>query len=224
MIICIISLFVFACNVSAQECEPTTTWPYVYEDFTAGKIQPYKGSAVSGQYNVHVLHGRLHFIDGQFIKEANSMEVFSVQIGNDYYANVGGRMMKVLAKGDNSFVAMAQEVDMVQLNATGGAYGSSSSTLATTSLSSLENIGGGSVTNHMELKRSKEDGRTLPIISKTYIVFGGMIVFATKKDVMDLDGLDKKELATFLKEKKIKWKDPQSLLVVGEYLSAKLSR
>ena len=224
-IICVLALLRFVCNAKAQDHEPTTTWPYVYADFSSGELQPFKGSAVSGTYNVHILYGRLHFIDGQNIREANPLEVFSVKIGSDFYANVGGKMMKVLAKGENAFVAMSQEVDMVQLNATGGAYGSSSSTLATTALSSLEAIGNGvSATNHMELKRSKNDGKILPIISKTYIVFNGLQVFAAKKDVMALDGIDKKELSAFLKENKIKWKDPQSLLVLGEYLNEKLKK
>ena len=51
-----------------------------------------------------------------------------------------------------------------------------------------------------------------------------MPVFAAKKDVMALDGIDKKELSAFLKENKIKWKDPQSLLVLGEYLNEKLKK
>lgn len=206
--------------MSGQSHEPTTTWPYVYPDFTSGELQPFKGSAVSGNYNVHLLHGRLHFIDGQFIREASSLEVFSVKIGDDYYANVGGNMMRVLAKGENSFIAESVEVDMVQLNATGGAYGSSSSTLATTAMSSLEAIGNGmTATNHMEQKRAKEEGKILPVIKKTYIVYNGNNVYAAKKDVMDIEGVDKKQMAAFLKENKIKWKNPQSLLVLGEYLS-----
>ena len=72
--------------------------------------------------------------------------------------------------------------------------------------------------NHMELKNSKDEGTILPLAVKTYLVFRGNVVFAGKKDVMNVDGLDKKALAAFIKEKKIKWKDPQSLIELVDYM------
>ena len=72
--------------------------------------------------------------------------------------------------------------------------------------------------NHMELKNAKDEGSVLPLALRTYLVFRGNVVFAGKKDVMNVDGLDKKALATFIKEKKIKWKDPQSLLSLLDYM------
>lgn len=74
----------------------------------------------------------------------------------------------------------------------------------------------------MELKNSKEDGAVLPVITKVYLVLPRQVVFATKKDVSDIDGIDKKALSAFLKEKKIKWKNPQDLLVVLDYVAENL--
>ncbi len=211
-----------ATSLFAQN-EPTTTWPYLYPDFTEGELQMTQGSPKAGKYNVHLFESTLHFIDGDLIREAASFEVFSVRIGNDYYANVGGRIMKVLAKSEKGFVAQEALVDVAQLNNTGGAYGSSSNSISTQALSSLEGIGGTrSNMNHMELKRSKNDGEILPLNVKIYLVIPGYHIYAAKKDVSELHGVDKKELNAFLKETQVRWKDPQSLLPLVDYIADRL--
>ena len=214
----LISLSAFA------QYEPTTKWPYIYQDFTPGQIQLTKTAAKQGVFNIHILHGRLHFIDKELIREVNPVEIVSAKIGEDLYVNSGGKMMKVLAHKDNVFVVEGIEVDMNQLNATGGAYGSSSTTLATTALSSIEEIGtGAAAMNHMELKNSKDEGRILPLITKRYIVFPGHVIYAAKKDIMNIAGADSDETGAFMKEQKIKFKDAQSLLKLGIYLNDKVN-
>jgi hypothetical protein len=134
-------------------------------------------------------------------------------------------MMKVLAQQENVYVVEGLEVDMNQLNATGGAYGSSSTTLATTALSSIEEFGtGAAATNHMELKNARDEGRTLPLIAKKYIMIPGELIFAAKKDVMAVPGADPAETGAFIKENKTKFKDVQSLLKLGVYLNEKIGR
>ncbi len=215
-LVLILSLF----DLSAQDFKPTTTWPYLYSDFTEGEIQKYGGTSSKGVYNVHLAKGTLHFVENGMIREALASEVFSVKIGQDYFANVGGTIMKVLARSDNGFIAQETLADFAALNNTGGAYGSSSNSISTQALSSLEGIGGTRTNmNHMELKNSKEDGAVLPVITKVYLVLPRQVVFATKKDVSDIDGIDKKALGAFLKEKKVKWKNPQDLLVVLDYVA-----
>lgn len=200
--------------------EPTTTWPYLYSDFTDGELQMLQGAPKQGKYNIHLLGSTLQFIDGDLIREASSMEVFSVRIGSDIFANVGGRMMKVLAKSEKGLVAQESLANIAELNNTGGAYGSSSNSISTQALSSLEGIGGTRTNmNHMELKRSKNDGDILPLTVKIYLVVPGYNVYATKKDVSELPGMDKKAFNAFLKEKSVKWKDPESLLHVVDYIA-----
>ena len=133
--------------------------------------------------------------------------------------------MKVLASSERGFVAEEVLVDIARLNTTGGAYGSSSNSIATQALSSLEGIGGTRTNmNHMELKNSKDEGSVLPVIVKKYLVFPGYVVYATKNDVSKLVGIDKNQFNAFVKENKIKWKDDQSLIKVLDYVSEKLTR
>lgn len=195
-------------------------WPYIYPEFTEGELKKYAGVNVEGMFNVHLAKGVLHFVEKDIIREALPTEVFSVRIGKDYYANVGGTIMKVMAESENGFVAQEVLADFAALNNTGGAYGSSSNSISTQALSSLEGIGGTrSNMNHMELKNSKDDGETLPVTVKLYLVMPGKVVYAAKKDVLDIDGVDKKAISAFIKENKIKWNNPQALIKLVDYLS-----
>lgn len=216
-------LILFLCVtglVSAQDNEPTTSWPYIYPDFSSGEMLSSKGVSTPGLYNIHLSGGVLHFIDGDLIKEVSSKDVLYVVIGEDRYANVEGRMMKILASDSKGIVARESLVDYVKLNSTGGAYGASSSTLATTALSSMDQIGSGKTgVNHMELKNSKEAGQILPLTEKLWLVTEGKAVFASKKDVSQIEGIDKDAFKTFLKENQIKWKNPDSLLKVVDFIA-----
>lgn len=213
-------LFVASFRLGAQE--PTTSWPYLYGEFTAGVLHQIGGQESKGLYNVHLLHGSLHYIDGDLIKEIISSNVFSVQIGDDIYVNVNSKMMKVAAKNDNGFVAVDYEIDMVKLNSTGGAYGSSSSSVSTQALSSLEGIGASNSStniNHMELRSNRDNGQILPLIRKMYMVVDGKVIYATKKDFSAAVG--HKEASVFLKEHKIKWKDAESVLAAIDFIANK---
>lgn len=214
----VIAAALLATATAFAQYEPTTTWPYIYPDFTSGTLKMNGGSDKEGLYNIDLANNTLHFIDGELIKEASKLEVFSVQIGEDVFVNAGGRMMKLLAKNDNGYVAQGTEVDVVKLNSTGAAYGSSSSSVGTASYSSLDGIGGNRTNmNHMEIKSNKDSGQTLPIIKKLYIVTGGKVIYATKKDVSE--AVDADALKAFLKENKVKWTDPQSLMPVIDFIA-----
>lgn len=218
-----LALVLSLCNASAQDYQPTTTWPYLYTDFQSGELQKLGGASSEGSYNVHLADGSLHFVENGMIREALSTEVFSVRIGKDVYANVGGTLMKVLARSDNGFVAQETLADFAALNNTGGAYGSSSNSISTKALTSMEGIGGTRVNmNHMELRNSKDSGEILPVITKVYLVMPGKVVFASRRDVSDIEGLDKKAFSGFLKTSKIKWKDPQDLLSVLDYVASNI--
>lgn len=215
-----ILLFAIGQFADGQSFSPTTTWPYAYNDFVDGEVQMAVGKNKTGKYNICLDGNKLHFIEGDLVKEAKSSDVIAVKIGQDFYTNVGGQLLKVVAKSDKALVVEDKEIDFAALNATGGAYGSSSNSVGTMALSSAEGIGGSRTNmNHMELKNNKDGGKILTLIQKYYIVFGQHRVYAAKKDVMDCDGVDKAVLSAFLKENKIKWKDPQSIVLVGDFLA-----
>lgn len=212
------AMLLMACGLGAQE--PTTTWPYLYGDFTAGVLRQVGGAETQSVYNIHLLHGALHFVDGGLVRELRSSDIFSVKIGQDIFVNVNGRMMQVVAKNDNGFVALDNEIDMVKLNSTGGAYGSSSSSVSTQALSSLEGIGASNSSsniNHMELRSNRDNGQVLPLLKKMYMVVDGRVIYATRKDFSECVGSDNAK--AFLKANKISWKDPASILEAIDFIA-----
>ena len=213
-------LMIAALQAAAQGYTPTTTWPYLYSDFTSGELLTQDGKSIKTDLNVHLLKATLHYVDGEFIKELAPGTVFSAKIGDDLFINAGGRIMKVLARNDNGYVAECSEVDIAKLNSTDAAYGSSSTTLGTMQLSSLEGIGAtnsNSSLNHMELKNSKESGQLLPLITKKYLFVDKKCIYATKRDVAEY--ADPAGFKAFLKSNKVKWNNPESLLSVVDYLA-----
>ena len=69
----------------------------------------------------------------------------------------------------------------------------------------------------MELKNARNDGEILPVARKIYLMSGGKLMLASRKDVTEAVGAS--AMKAFLKTHKIKWKDPQSLLLVVDFLS-----
>lgn len=217
-ILTIILASAFVICLKAQNYEPTSTWPYLYPDFTAGTLYVnVSGEQKDGLYNIHILEGRLHFIEGDLIKEASPADVYSVRIGDDIYLNAGGTMMRVLAESNAGVVLQETVVDKTRLNSSSAAYGASANSMAAWNLSSLEQAGSMVNTNHMKLKNSKNEGYILPLAVKIYLMTGGKTIYASRKDVSRETGEEK--MKVFLKEHKVRWKDPQSLLQVVDFIA-----
>ena len=101
----------------------------------------------------------------------------------------------------------------------GGAYGSSLNSSASNLLSSLD-LGGLNRPEHGMMLQEKHDGREIPVSTVYYFAIGGQCIEASKGEVMKYVGESRKaELTRFIKEKKVKWKNEDSLKTVLEYLS-----
>ena len=212
--------------VHAGDYVPTSTWPYLYEEFEDGQVLLRDGTKKDVKLNLHLFHSSIHYIDDGMIKELGPMFVISAKIGDDYFIQAGGSIKRILTSNDNGYVVEGVEIDLARLNETGGAYGSSSTTVSTSAYSSLEGIGGTNSStniNHMELKNNKDKGKILPLVFKKYIVVGGKCFYATKKNVSEVVS-DKKAFNAYLKENKVKWNDPVSLLQIVNYIATETSK
>ena len=72
--------------LSAQE--PTTTYPYLYPQFTDGTVVLDGGKEEARKLNIHLRADKLHYVDGGIIKEAFLKDVNAVKIGNDVFVPV----------------------------------------------------------------------------------------------------------------------------------------
>lgn len=197
----------------------STTWPYIYPDFTDGIIYMKGGQKINHKVNIHILQGRLHYIDNGVIKEAMGSEILFLEIGEDDYMVIMGDVMRVYGTSEKGFVARHSVGDFASLQDTGGAYGSSATTQATRKLSSIE-VSGRVNQPHMELLLNKDAGQEVDLLHEYYLVTNDYIYKATKKGIMnELDDNQKKEFKQFLKGKKIKWKNPESLIQLLDFFN-----
>lgn len=205
--------------LAASAQTPSTTWPYLYDNFTSGTIYMKDGSESNVLLNVQVRHGHLHFIDKDLIKNADLSRVTAVVIGTDKYIPDGSELRKIVASDDNGVVGVALLGDFASLQETGGGYGASSETASTRKLSSVE-IDGQVNQNHMLILQEKENGADINIVTTYYLLSGRQWVKATRKDVeATLSDSGKAAFKTWLKTNKIKWKDPDSLLKVAGFIN-----
>lgn len=199
---------------------PSTTWPYLYNNFTAGTIY-LAGGKSEVQLNVHLRRNQLHFIDKDLVKEANLSGVNLVTIGADKFIPVEGGVRKVVAENAHGYVLASILGDFAAVQETGGAYGASSTAASTRKLSSLDfdtQVG----QNHIILMQNKSNGADLRLIT-TYWLFlaDGTCVKASKKDVEEF--LPESSLPSWkawLKTAKVKWRSPEGLLSVIDFLSS----
>ena len=206
-------------SIAASAKTPSSTWPYLYPNFSAGTIYLAGGSKSDVQLNVHVRHGHLHFIDNDLVKEADLSTVRMASIGSDKFIPVEGEMRKILAGNANGYIVASILGDFSALQETGGAYGASSATAATRKLSSLDfdtQVG----QHHMLLLKEKENGVDLKLVTTLFIYFEDNCIKESRKDVEAfLPESESGAWKAWLKSNKIKWKDPQSLLAVLDFMN-----
>ena len=218
----IFSFFALSVMAFGDEYEPTSTWPYVYQEFVAGKLEQPGGGTKDALFNICLTNATLHFIEGDMVREVSSADIFAVRIGNDYYVNAGGEILKVLSKSEKGMVVEQLKIDYAKLNSTQGAYGSSGTTIATNNLSSLEGIGASSSNmnmTHTALRNSRNEGKILPLIHKLALFVNNKISEASPKGVEEAFDVDKNAFKLFQKENKIKWRDAQSVQKVVDFLA-----
>lgn len=211
----IAALLVAVASLSAQ----TTTWPYLYPSFVGAQIELRSGQISNRDVNIHIVRSELHYIENGYVKRLIlNNDVLGVRIGSEEYLNAGAKMMRVAARSADGYVLEEVLGDMAALNETGGAYGSSSSSAATRKLSSIDTD---SQINqpYMLLQQSKEDGQSVPLLKNYYIRTPQRLVLATKKGISDAIAPERaQEWKAWQKANKIKWKDPNSLLTIIDFL------
>lgn len=210
------ALFFFAFTASGQDAV-MSSWPYIYPEFSQGTVWMNDGKKYEREMNVHVAKGRLHFVDGGVIKEANPGEIALVELNGDKFTVLNGDVVKVSGDMDRGYVARRTSIDYQKLNETDGPYGTKIDAGATLSLTAFELTG--VAASYSELLRNRNEGSALPLKDDYYLVVGGKVLNASKKAVENsLDAEGKAAFKTFQKQNKIKWQDTSSLLQLVDFL------
>lgn len=210
-----LSIFVLA--ASAQEAV-MSSWPYLYPEFVAGTVLLKDGSKYERQLNIHVGKGRLHFIDGVNIREADSNDILLVELGSDKFTALDGNIVKVVGDPQKGYVAVRTSIDYQKMNETDGPYGTKVDAGATLTMTTFDLTGVSS--SYTELQRNRNEGVQMPLKNDYYLVVGGKAINASKKAVENsLDAAGKAAFKTYQKQNKIRWQDTASLLMLVDFLN-----
>lgn len=209
----------------SQEYKPRETWPFIYEEFKEGAARMRSGDLVSeAPFNVAVHDGSLMYVDGEgIIMRADMSRVYTAKVGDDIYVNVLGKMYKVLSELDLGNVVSGVEIDQDQQGKVSIGYGISSSTASAQGVSLL--MDGRFFQDNRSLQQTsldKYNGNVLPVKEVLYLMLGDRLIPATRQEILNVPGVDKKAAADFIKKEKIKWKDPASLEKLIIFVSSQL--
>lgn len=206
----------------AQKYEPTTGWPYFYENFLEGRISFSQGGAVSeyDKLNINLADGKVHYVENGVIMEAGSGAVSALEIGGEKFVPASGKMSKVLRECIQGAVVLLTTIDVEAMSRVSIGYGTSS--LASTQNLSLDAISSSltySVNKSLdEASQGRNTGERLALKETTGILYKGMFVPATKIDILSIGGIDKTAVKDYIKTEKIKFKNPDDLAKLVNFL------
>ncbi len=217
----ILTLLIFILNSNIYSQQATTTWPYLYNNFTSGTIYFTNGTQQECLVNVHILKSKLHYLEGENIKEAESSKIILVKISSDQFYIKDNKMLKVVASNDKGFIGEWATANIASLTSGGtAAYGASANSMSIRKLSSIEGNGPTATTTHMQMKNDKENGTPLSVEKSFFIVTKGYVYPANKKRLEEMLAPQKKdELKSYLKTNKISWKNPNSLIQLVDFIN-----
>ena len=209
-------LLLFTLGAMAQGTyTPRVTWPFIYQDFLDGATRTRDGGLITeAKFNIAVHDGSLMYVgEDEVIMKPDMTKVYTARIGkDDVYVNVLGRMYKVLSELDCGSVLLGTEVDQEKMNKVNIGYGISSSTASTQGISLV--MDGSFESNIHNLMKEREDkyrGDPLPVKQVYYLYDGTRLIPASKQEILNTPGIDKKTANSFFKQEKIKWKETASL-------------
>ena len=222
-----LSLALLLTGFSLGAQDPTTTWPFKFNDFQSGVIRTLDGSLISSfenLFNVNLASGGVNYVNEGTIMEADMARVTSAQIANRVFINVGGKMHEVLSETEKGLVVLLETVDYEKMSKTDIGYGVSSST-ASTNRTSLDLLGFGdwegihlTGQTYTQARMKQGSGDPIPLRSDLYLVVDGIRIDAVKSAVMDQPYVNKAEAKAFFKAHKIKWNKAETLPAVVEFL------
>jgi hypothetical protein len=221
MFLCVATLM----SVATFAQDPTTNWPYLYPEFKEGVLNV-RSKTETALFNIHLNLGALHYVEDGKIKEANTLNATTLVIGDDVFRNVGGKMLKVLARAPGGYIVEEIRATYSAVVRNDGAYGTTSLNSTTTKTflyneNAINQYDGYLMTDvYKDLLAMKDDSEKLPFRKSLYMVIGMEQVPAERKAVTSLEGLDRKALKAFLKSEKIDWNELADLVKVMDYIVA----
>ncbi len=207
-----------AVSVSAygKDFEPTTTWPYLFEDFQTGLITNFRGIEISHkQLNISLLKGRAHYMQGDKLMEVEMGTITTLIIGEETFVPASGRLVKVIRATENGMTALSTVINVEEMNRPEASYGGSP-------VSSVQAVNPWATGAMADIKTvndlSKTGGEPLILKETRGIVYKRMFYPALRNVILNIPGVDKDAVKKFMKDNKIRLTDDEDLLKLAEFI------
>lgn len=212
-------LFFCLLSLWAKGYIPTTKWPYWYNEFRKGTVY-FSDNRNSKEelLNIHLLHGSLHYLDGDRIKQSDPRLIKQIVISADTFFYLEGELVQWVKRKGNTSLIKQIRIDKESLgSAQTGAYGMNASSSAIQQLTSIQ-MNGMSNLNHTQMKLEKEEGKELQLIETYYLLRNEKRIRATRKELeKSLSATEKASFKAYVKQHQIKWKEEASLIKLLDF-------
>ncbi len=197
--------------------EPTTKWPYLFEDFHEACVTNFRGIEINhDKLNINLIKGRAHYLQNEKLMEVDMGTITTLKVGEDTYVPASGRLVKVIKSSENGTVALSTAIDMEKMSRPEASYGGSS-------VASVQSVNPWATGGMAEIETindiSKSGGDPLILKETKGIVYKRMFYLASKNVILNIPGIDKDAVKKFMKDNKIRLMNDDDLLKLAEFIS-----
>ncbi len=219
MSIAILMAISFSASAAAGNYTPTTSWPYIYEDFQEGCVINTRGSEIYHQHlNISLIRGKAHYLQDGELMELDMSTVRTVTIGNDKYIPIYGSLVKVIKETEHGTTALSIIIDTEAMKKQDMGYGGGSATSNSWAVST-RSIDGAVAADPKSINEiSKSGGDPLILKKRKGIIYNGMFIAAAKPAIMNISGKYRDDVKKFMKDNKIKLSDDEDLSKLAEFI------
>lgn len=214
----------------ADGYKPMITWPFLFSDFQDGIMVVGEDSVSQSKLNFHLRSEALDCIDANGkIARIIFPGIKGILIDHQTYRFIDGHPMRQLFEEDGD---MLMEYYYIDYDLMGKGYNEGMALYARENFDVSIRANWHNFPNykelHMpgefnelytELKDKRHGGMELPVKLRYYFVIGGKTIAANSSSCGELlDKQGRKQLASFIKANKLKWKTPEHLITILQYL------
>lgn len=209
-------------QVVVQDYIPTTTWPYLFENFQDAIIYTESGkSQQQVKANLHLEYCTLQYLEGDKIIQVEPHDILKVVMNGETFIYMNGELVQLIGVEAGNAIVKRVKVNVSSLivSSGSGAYGMGTDVSASKKVRSLQ-ISGITNMTYSQMKVEQNEGKELSLDIEFFFLLndGKEIIKATKREVeKSLGDNGKTKLKAFLKQNKIKWKEEASLIKLLEF-------
>ena len=202
---------------------PTSHWPFYFEDFVKAKIflQDESHSFTETSVNINLFTGNLQYLDNSKTIRIleNTKDVKGVEIGDSlFFVFVDEFIQKIVAQSDKFMITKREKGNLSDLEDSSGAYGSGSASSALDKVNA-KLIGGIISSSYPTLLETRTEGISFEPEVKYFFAKGDDHFVLNKRNLTQAFSGEAKKISSFIKKEKINLKNESDILRLFDFMN-----